>query len=225
MKETKETSYPGSGPGKENAPEQERIREIAKRSRQFVVISGPSGSGKTMAIKHLVDNYGFIEPPFLTTRELRPGEKEIGGTRIDQDEFAKKEAEQKIFLPARNYGNAYGYDLDTIFQISAEGNNIVVESPAANLTAYVSEFLPESTVIGMLPVDAGELKEQLARRGLNSDEDRKIRLQNSEIEKRQIVEASKSINIFQIVPTHGIPQNTISQIDRLMRKKGFKTKK
>lgn len=55
----------------------EKIQEIIKRSSQFIVLCGPSGSGKTTAIKHLVDNYGFIEPPFLTTRELRQGEIEI----------------------------------------------------------------------------------------------------------------------------------------------------
>ena len=45
-------------------PEQGKIIEIMKRSKQFVVLSGPSGSGKTMIIKHLVQSYGFVEPPF-----------------------------------------------------------------------------------------------------------------------------------------------------------------
>lgn len=222
MKNINETGF--SDPEKEDSPEQEKIKEILKRSKQFIVISGPSGSGKTMAIKHLVDNYGFIEPPFLTTRELRPDEQKIGGVHIDKDEFAKREAEQKIFLPARNYGNAYGYDLDIIFQSATEGNNIVVEAPASNLTTDVVSFLPEGIVIGMLPLTVEEIELQLKERGLNNEEDRKIRLANSETEKEQIVQASRLMNITQIVPTHGVPQETLSQIDKVMDEKEFKIK-
>ena len=83
-------------------PEQGKIIEIMKRSKQFVVLSGPSGSGKTMIIKHLVQSYGFVEPPFLTTRELRPTEKEIGGLNLSREDFLKREAGKKIFLPAHN---------------------------------------------------------------------------------------------------------------------------
>lgn len=204
--------------------EQEKIIEIIKRSNQFVVISGPSGSGKTMVIKHLVKNYGFIEPPFLTTRELRPGEQEIGGANLSKDDFTKREAGKKIFLPAHNYGNAYGYDLDVIFNITVKGNNVVVEVPASTLASDISNFLPHGTVIGMLPVSNKDLKAQLIQRSLNNDQDIQIRLQNSEIEKEQIIQASVLISITQIIPTHEVPENTISQVDRLMDLKGFKIK-
>lgn len=222
MKNINETGSPDSK--KENSPEQEKLEEILKKSKQFVVISGPSGSGKTMAIKHLVDRYGFIEPSFLTTRELRPGEQEIGGAHVDQDEFTKREAEQKIFLPARNYGNAYGYDLDIIFNSVEEGNNIVVEAPASNLITDVARFLPESTVVGMLPLTIKEIEEQLKERGLNNPEDRRIRIANSETEKEQIIHASSLMDISQIIPTHGVPQDTLSQIDKVMDAKGFEIK-
>lgn len=204
--------------------EQEKITEIIKRSNQFVVLSGPSGSGKTMVIKHLTQNYGFVEPPFLTTRELRPNEQAIGGINLDQKDFAKKEFGKKIFLPAHNYGNSYGYDLDIIFNIAVQGNNIVVEAPASNLIQDVSGFLPQSTIIGILPESRLELEQQLKQRGLNSDHDQQIRLQNYEIEKEKIIQASALINIAKVIPTHGIPQDTLSQIDRLMNLKGFKIK-
>src|SRR3989344_1464812 len=143
------------------SPEQQKIKEIMNRSKQFVIISGPSGSGKTMTIKHLVENYGFIEPPFLTTRELRPGEQEVGGICLDQDEFTKREAEQKIFLPAHNYGNAYGVDLDVIFNLVIADRNIVIEAPASNLMSDIAHLLPESTIIGILPANREELEAQL----------------------------------------------------------------
>ncbi len=207
---------------KDMNPEREKLREVGERSKQFVVISGPSGSGKTMVIKHLVENYGFVEPPFLTTRPLRPGEDEIGGVSLIQEEFTRRKAEDKIFLPARNYGNAYGYNLDIIFTIAVEGNNIVVEAPASNLVSDVSHLLPESTVIGMLPLGRQELEAQLIQRGLNNDEDRRVRLEGAETEKEQIIQASALMKISQIVPVHGVPQDTISQIDKLMEEKGFK---
>lgn len=221
----KENSSSNLEQGNEDSPEQEKIREIARRSRQFVVLSGPSGSGKTMIIKHLVEKYGFVEPPFVTTRELRPGEAEIGGVQLDADEFSQREAKSDIFLPARNYGNAYGYALGVIFDLAEGGNNIVVETPASNLISDVGRFLPESTVIGILPPSTEELEAQLRQRGLNNDVDRKIRLQNVQEEKEQIISVSESMEIRQVVTTHGVPQDTIAQIDKLMEEKGFKIKK
>ncbi len=208
----------------ENTPEQEKQAEIARRSKQFVVLSGPSGSGKTMIIKHLVEKYGFIEPSFVTTRELRSGEAEIGGVRLDGDEFSRQEAENKIFLPARNYGNAYGYSLDMIFNLATAGNNIVAEAPASNLTGDVHHLLPESTVIGVLPPSIEELKVQLRERGLNDDADQEIRLQGAQDVKDQIISASKSMEIKQIIPIYGVPQDTLTQIDKIMEEKGFKIK-
>ena len=204
------------------SPEQQKIKEIMNRSKQFVIISGPSGSGKTMTIKHLVENYGFIEPPFLTTRELRPGEQEVGGICLDQDEFTKREAEQKIFLPAHNYGNAYGVDLDVIFNLVIADRNIVIEAPASNLMSDIAHLLPESTIIGILPANREELEAQLIQRGLNDDNDRRIRLDSADLIKEQIIRASESMNIAQITPTHGVPQDTISQIDKLMEERDFK---
>lgn len=208
----------------EDTPEQEKLREIAKRSKQFVVLSGPSGSGKTMIIKHLVDKYDFVEPSFVTTRELRSGEAEIGGIQLDTDEFSRQEAENKIFLPARNYGNAYGYSLDVIFELAQAGSNIVVEAPASNLTGNVHSLLPESTVIGVLPPSIEELEAQLQERGLNDDADQRVRLQGAQAIKGQIIEASESMEIKQLIPTHGIPEDTIVQVDKLMEEKGFKIK-
>lgn len=225
MKNTNKGDRSDLGREREDSPEKEKIREIMKRSKQFVIISGPSGSGKTMVIKHLVENYGFIEPPFLTTRELRSGEKEIGAVRLDQNEFAEREAEQRIFLPAHNYGNAYGADLEVIFNLVIADHNIVIEAPSSNLISDVARFLPESTVIGMLPVSRGELEAQLIQRGLNDDSDRRTRLDSAETEKEQIIRASESMDITQIIPIPGVPQDTISQIDRLMEVKGFKIKK
>lgn len=208
----------------ENIPGQEKIKEIMKRSRQFVVLSGPSGSGKTMIIKYLVEKYGFVEPPFVTTRELRPGEEEVGGIRLDMGEFSQREVQNRIFLPARNYGNAYGYFLDIIFDLVNAGNNIVVEAPASNLISDVSRLLPESTVIGILPPSTEELEAQINQRGLNDDPDQQVRLQNAQVEKEQIRSASESMEIKQIIPVHGVPQETTSQIDKLMEEKGFKIK-
>ena len=223
MKNRNEVGHSSSE--QENNPEQEKIKELMERSRQFVVVVGPSGSGKTMAIKYMVEKYGFVEPPFLTTRELRPGEQEMGAVCLDREDFAKKETENKIFLPAHNYGNAYGCDLDVIFSLAKEGKNIIVEAPAANLTTDVSRFLPEGTVIGILPGSKEELERQLIERGLNHEEDRNSRLQSFEAIREQILVAAKSMDIKQIVPMHGIPKETFFQIDGLMEEKGFKLKK
>ena len=209
---------------REYNPEREKINEIIKRSNQFVVVCGPSGSGKTMAIKHLVDKYGFVEPPFLTTRELRPGEQEVGGVQVSLGDFMEQEMDEKMFLVARNYGNAYGYDLDKIFQSVVEDKNIVVEAPASNLTTDVAYFLPKSTIIAVLPLTTEEIKVQLDQRGLNGDRDKRIRLLNSEIEKEHIIRSCAVMNIEQVTPTHGMPEKTLLQIDELMDKKGFEVK-
>lgn len=214
----------GFGYEEENSPEREKVREIMQRSKQFIVVCGPSGCGKTMAIKHIVKKYGFVEPPFFTTRDLRPGEQEIGGAHMELNEFMESKMNGGMFLAARNYGNAYGYDLDKVYHGAIEGNNNVVEAPASNLTTDVSYFLPESMIIAVLPETAEEVEVRLNQRGLNDDIDKRIRLLNSEIEKEHILRSAKIIRINEITPTHGVPQDTISQIDELMAKKGFQNK-
>lgn len=203
----------------------EKIKEIIKRSSQFVVICGPSGSGKTMIAKHLIDNYGFIEPPFLTTRELRPGEKEHCSLCVSRDEFMENDTGGQIFLSARNYGNAYGYDLDIIFNSVMEGEKIVIEAPASNLITDVSYFLPKSTIIGIVPLTVEEVDGQLNQRALNNKKDQRMRLLNCEIEKEHIAHCCGLIDITPILPTEGNPKNTLLQVDRLMDKRGFETKK
>lgn len=203
----------------------EKIKEIIKKSNQFIVICGPSGSGKTMVSKHLVNNYNFIEPPFITTRELRPGEKEIGSVRIDRDEFMKKSMDGQIFLGARNYGNAYGYDLDIIFNNVMKGKKIVIEAPASHLITDVSFFLPESIIIGIIPLTTEEVESQLTQRALNNGKDQRMRLLNCEIEKEHIAYCCGLIDIAPIIPTDGSPENTLRQVDRLMDKKGFEMNK
>jgi len=200
----------------------EKIKEIIKKSDQFIVICGPSGSGKTMVSKHLVDCFDFIKPPCVTTRELRKGEKEAGSVCLDRNEFLEKDMAGQIFLSARNYGNAYGYDLDIIFNNLMTGKKIVVEAPASNLMTDVSYFLPEGIIIGIIPLTTEEVDNQLTQRALNNDKDQRMRLLNCEIEKEHIAYCCGLIDIEPIIPTDGSPENTLRQVDRLMDKKGFK---
>ena len=203
----------------------EKIKEIIKKSGQFIVMCGPSGSGKTMASEHLVDEFNFIKPPCLTTRELRRGEKEAGSVCLGRNEFIERDLAGQIFLSARNYGNAYGYDLDIIFNNVMAGKKIVVEAPASNLMTDVSYFLPESIIIGIMPLTVEEVGNQLTQRALNNGKDQRMRLLNCEIEKEHIAYCCGLIDIAPIIPTDGSPENTLLQVDRLMDKKGFKKSK
>ncbi len=209
----------------------EKIKEIIKRSNQFIVLCGPSGSGKTMVINHLVNNYEFFDPPFLTTRELRPGEKEHGSIRMSRDEFITKEMDGQVFLSVRNYGNAYGYDLNIIFNSVMDRKNIIIETPASNLITDISYFLPKSIIIGIIPLTLEEIKNQLGQRDLsgpndkNNNKQQRIRLLNYEIEKEHIAYCCGLIDINIIIPTYGCPENTLIQVDRLMDKKWVKARK
>lgn len=200
---------------------QEKIEAIMLRSDHFIVVSGPSGSGKTMAIKYLVEKYGFFEPPFLTTRLLRSAEGAMGEKSLSDDEFMKKEVAGEMFLVARNYGNAYGYDLDVVFAKVKDGGKIIVEAPASHLTTNIRYFLPNCTVIGLLPSTSEELEVRLENRGIHTEADKRIRLLNAEMEKECIVRASSAMDIARIIPTNGVPLDTLMQIDQLMLKKMF----
>ncbi len=202
----------------------EKIKKIKKRSNKFVVLCGPSGSGKNMIIKHLIDHYDFRGLPSLTTRSLRKGDGELEILSMGRDEFMERELDGKIFLPVHNYGNLYGYDINTVLNSIIQKSSIVIESPTANLTTDVAYFLPEAMVIGIIPSTTNELEHQLNLRGLNEKRDKRIRLLNTEIEKEHIMGASELMEINQVVPIPGVPQDTLSQIDRLMEEKGFKKK-
>ncbi len=199
----------------------EKIKKIMEKSEQFVVICGPSGSGKTMVAEYLISNYGFAELPFLTTRDLRPGEKEIGACQITRDEFIEQSQGGNIFLGVRSYGNAYGYNLDLIYSQTMNGQRIVVEAPASYLTTDVSYFLPKSTIIGVIPLTPNETERQLEARGLNAAVDQRLRVLNCEIEKEHIAYSCGTIDVTPILPTDGSPEHTLRQVDRLMEKRGF----
>ncbi len=79
-------------------------------------------------------------------------------------------------------------------------------------------------MIGILPPSIDELETQLRERGLNDDADQRIRLQSAQAIKEQIIGASESMEITQIITTLGIPEDTIRQIEKLMEEKGFKIK-
>ncbi len=190
-------------------------------SNQFIVICGPSGSGKSMTASYLLDTYGFVELPFLTTRELRPGEAHAGSHHLTRHSFVERSLEGTIFLGVRSYGNAYGYDLDVVYRSAIEGKRIVLEAPSSYLATDVAYFLPQAILIGIIPLSTEAVANQLFHRGLNKVPDQRLRLLNCEIEKEHIASCCALMDITIILPTEGDPEPTLRQIDRVMKKHGF----
>lgn len=199
----------------------EQFDYIRDNSKSFVVLSGPSGSGKTMVTDYLRDTYNFCVPPFVTTRTLRAGEEEIGAKSVSPEAFLRSVTKGEIFLGVRNYGNAYGYYTQDICKLLDQGAHVVIEAPASCLMTDVVVALPESTIIGIVPLKKDGLEQQLTNRGIHKAEDQRIRLLSAEIEKEHIAYCCGLIEITPVLPTDGSPEYTLRQIDRIMKQRGF----
>ncbi len=147
------------------------------RGRLFI-ISGPSGSGKDTLMTELFKMRPELKFSISSiTRDIRenekPGEKYNFITReqfermIDNDQLL----EYNVFV-----GNYYGTPKAPVLAAIENGDDIIVEVDV-NGAAQIREKMPESTSVFILPPSFEVLKSRLQKRGTESDDKIKARLE------------------------------------------------
>ena len=148
---------------------------------RILLISGPSGSGKSTLVNRLMkeekDIYFSIS---CTTREIRNGEKDgVDYYFLSVDEF-KKGIENGEFLEwALVHKNYYGTSLKPVLNAFKENKIVIFDIDVQGFDIARSKFKDEITSVFITTKSSTELRTRLEKRGTNSQEDIKRRLNNA----------------------------------------------
>lgn len=162
-----------------SAPEPFKVKIMTGK---LVIISAPSGAGKTTIVNHLLDsglNLSFSVS--ATTRQLR-GNEEDGKDyfflsvdefkkRIENDEFVEWEEVYKDIF--------YGTLKSELERIWANGQNVLFDVDVKGGIGLKKIFGNKSIAIFIMPPSVGELENRLIKRGTDTPEKIRIRVEKA----------------------------------------------
>ena len=146
----------------------------------LIVISGPSGVGKGTICKALCErNTDVVMSISATTRNPRP--EDIDGVTyffLTEDDFLRKIKEGAFLEYASVHGHYYGTPEEHVIDTLKSGKNVILEIDVAG-AAQVRKAYPDALTIFIAPPSLDVLSQRLTGRGTETDEDKKLRLNNA----------------------------------------------
>ena len=150
----------------------------------LIVLSGPSGVGKGTVRKALfdMDDHDLTYSVSMTTRPMRPGEKDgVDYYFVSKEEF-KKRIEDNGFLEYEEFfGNYYGTPKDKVEQQLDKGYEVVLEIEVQGALKVRSK-VKDAVFIFLVPPSKKALTDRLISRGTENDDTVSIRLAKAEKE-------------------------------------------
>lgn len=146
----------------------------------LVIVSGPSGAGKGTIVDRLLRELpsAWVSVS-ATTRAPRPGE--VAGESyffLTPEEFDERIAAGDFLEWAEVHGQRYGTLRSTVEAKIAEGRDVVLEiDPQGAL--QVKEVMPSSVLVFIMAPSFDELERRIRRRGAETDEQVKTRLETA----------------------------------------------
>ena len=147
----------------------------------LVVISGPSGVGKGTIRRALFNmpKHNLVYSVSMTTRAKRPGEVDgVDYFFVSKEEFMKRKEEGQFLETAEFVGNYYGTPLDKVNEQLDLGNEVVLEIEVEG-AQQVKEKMPDCVMIFVVPPGKQALYERLRRRGTESEEIIRARIEKA----------------------------------------------
>jgi guanylate kinase len=149
----------------------------------LIVVSGPSGAGKSTLLKRLMAQHSrFVFAVSCTTRNPRQGEQdgreyyfvslEEFEARIARSEFAEWEA---------LHGNHYGTLKDEIARLQQAGSHVLLDLDVLGALNLRLQH-PEAFLLFIAPPSVQALEQRLTKRGSETQEQIRIRLDRCESE-------------------------------------------
>lgn len=150
---------------------------------KLFVISGSSGVGKGTLIKEFLTKHPeFKLSVSCTTRKPREGE--IHGINyffLSPEEFQKNIDNNEFLEWAEFSGNRYGTQKAYVERKLSEGKNLILEIDTVG-ALNVKKFMPEATLIFILPPSLEELEARLRGRHTETEEAIQKRLASTRLE-------------------------------------------
>jgi guanylate kinase len=144
-----------------------QAKDRKSRGGLFFVLSGPSGVGKNTLLNRALEQLpGIYYLPSLTTRPLRPGEKQGAPYFfVSKDDFERMIASAS-FLEWKQIhtGNYYGTHLPTIKYALEHGYDIITDMDVLGCIEVKQRFPENVITIFIAPPSLEELRRRLARR-------------------------------------------------------------
>lgn len=153
----------------------------------LIVISGPSGVGKGTVRKALFEREGhdLVYSVSMTTRKPRDGE--VDGSDyyfVSEEEFERQIENDNLLEYAKFVGNYYGTPFDKVEEQLENGNEVVLEIEVQG-AIQVKAKKPDAVFIFIAPPSYEALEQRLRRRGTESEEIIKERLDKAHREIEQ----------------------------------------
>jgi guanylate kinase len=153
------------------------------------VITGPSGVGKGTLIRVLRERVPGLELSVsATTRAPRAGEENGRDYHfLTPEEFAERANAGDFLEHATFSGNRYGTLRSEVERTLDEGKSVVLEIEVQGARQVRAAMGDEAVLIFIAPPDPEALRERLAGRGTDSEEEVERRLETAkqELEARQ----------------------------------------
>ena len=146
---------------------------------RLAVISGFSGAGKGTLVKRLLELYPdeYVLSISKTTRRPREGERDGIHYFFVAREQCEKDIEAERFIEHAEFnGNYYGTPLEWVRDRLEAGQNVILEIEVQG-ALQVKDRFPDAVLVFVTPPSMEELVRRLLKRGTETPEDIRNRLE------------------------------------------------
>lgn len=155
-------------------------------SAKLIVFSGPSGSGKSSIVKRLTDE-DYLDAQFSVSATNRPARKnEKNGVHyyfLSSEEFRQKISDDEFVEWEQVYeGRFYGTLRSEVERIRSEGKHVLFDIDAVGGLSIKKLYGEDALLIFIKPPSLSALKERLEKRGTETAENLKTRLDKADYE-------------------------------------------
>lgn len=146
----------------------------------LIIVSAPSGAGKTTLVELMLARLDGIRPSVsMTARAPRPGEEDGQHYHfVTPSEFQEMIAREEFLEWAEVHGNLYGTSRRLVESYRKEGIDVVLTIDVQGARA-ARKLFADSVSVFILPPSRDVLEGRLRSRGVNHEEDVRLRMENA----------------------------------------------
>ncbi|BCS81515.1 guanylate kinase [Anaerocellum diazotrophicum] len=159
------------------------------RDGLLIVISGPAGTGKGTVVGRLLEKNPNIKLSISkTTRKPRPGEKEgVNYFFVSREQFEEEIKNERFLEYAEYNNNYYGTPKDFVFEALERGYDVILEIETKG-ALQIKKVFSDAVLIFLLPPSIKELYKRLVKRGTESEDEIRARLEIAKSEIKLVPE-------------------------------------